>query len=260
MHTSSILIVSETTARKRAEAAALANERLAATGRMANTIAHEINNPLEAITNLLYLLKGAIDRPALAGPYLEAAQTELERVSKIARRILSFNRESASPVSVNLSEILEDVLALNNQALVEKNIQVVREWDKKLCVAGFPAQLRQVFSNIIRNAIEASFTEKAIRLRVSGYPRDNSAAGRMARITLSDQGIGIPVSNRGRIFDAFFTTKELKGSGIGLWLSNAIVREHNGYIRVRSSIRPENSGTCLSVVLPCEWQSAAAPG
>jgi signal transduction histidine kinase len=258
VHTSSILIVTETTARRRAEAAILANERLAATGRMANTIAHEINNPLEAITNLLYLLKTSIDQPAVAGQYLQSAQTELERVSKIARRILSFNRESASPVSVNLSEILEDVLALNNRALVEKKIQVIREWNKILCVEGFPAQLRQVFSNIIRNAIEASFPTTAIRLRISGYPRNDSAVERVARVTISDRGVGISALNRRKVFDAFFTTKELKGSGIGLWLSDAIVREHRGYIQVRSSVRREESGTCLSVVLPCRWNASSS--
>lgn len=254
VHTSSILIVSEVTARKRAEAALLSNERLAATGRMANTIAHEINNPLEAITNLLYLLKGSLDHPDTARRYLETAQTELERVSKISRRILSFNRESDSPVPVNLCEILEDVLALNNRALVDKKIQVVREWNQGISIQGFPAQLRQVFSNIIRNAIEASYPEKPIRLRVSCFPRNGLPTGRVARVTISDHGVGIPRKNLAKIFDAFFTTKELKGSGIGLWLSNAIIREHGGYLRVRSSTRPDGSGTCLSVVMPCEWQ------
>ena len=258
VHISSILIVSEITTRKRAEAAVLANERLAATGRMANTIAHEINNPLEAITNLLYLLRSSLDRSEAAEQYLESAQTELERVSKIARRILSFNRESASPVRVNLSEILEDVLALNNRALVDKSIQIKREWSGDLNVEGFPAQLRQVFSNIVRNAIEASFPEKTIRIRISGYPRNGSVAAQTARVTISDQGIGIPTAHLGKIFDAFFTTKELKGSGIGLWLSNAIVREHRGYLRVRSSTRAHVCGTCLSVVLPCRWQPLAS--
>jgi signal transduction histidine kinase len=255
VHTSSILILSEITSRKRAEAAVLANERLAATGRMANTIAHEINNPLEAITNLFYLLKSSLDDLDTARNYLDSAQVELERVSKIARRILSFNRESNTPISVNLSEILEDVLALNNRGVIDKNLRVIREWDSNLYIEGFPAQLRQVFSNIIRNAIEASLPETTLRLRVTAYPRNGSLSGRVARVTISDQGIGIPAPSIKRIFEAFFTTKELKGSGIGLWLSNAIVREHHGYIRVRSSTSPLLSGTCLSVVLPCQWHS-----
>lgn len=254
VHTSSIFIVTETTERKRAEAALLVNERLVATGRMANTIAHEINNPLEAITNLLFLLKGELYNPEDAAKYLESAQTELERVSKITRQILSFNRESKSPVEVNLSEILDDVLALNNRAIVNKNILVRKEWDASVCVEGFPAQLRQVFLNLIRNAIEASDKYKTLRIRVSCYPRGERVGRRTARVTISDEGVGIASENKGRIFDAFFTTKDLKGSGIGLWLSATIVQEHRGRINVRSSTLPERSGTCISVSLPCKWQ------
>jgi two-component system, NtrC family, sensor kinase len=255
IHVSSIFIVSEVTARKKVEAALLINERLAATGRMANTIAHEINNPLEAITNLLFLLAKSLDDKDVASKYLGSAQAELDRVSRIARQILSFNRESTVAVQVNLSEILDDVLALNNRALVEKNIDVIREWDTDLRIQAFPAQLRQVFSNLIRNAIEASYPGKALRVRISGYPRHNSAEKRVARVTISDQGIGIPPHNLNRIFDAFFTTKEMKGSGIGLWLSSTIVQEHRGRITIRSSTHPSRSGTCISVVLPCEQQS-----
>jgi two-component system NtrC family sensor kinase len=255
IHVNSIFIVSEVTARKRAEAALLINERHAATGRMANTIAHEINNPLEAITNLLFLLVRSLDDTEVAAKYLGSAQAELDRVSRITRQILSFNRESKVAVQVNLSEILDDVLALNNRALAEKNIEVIREWDKDLRIQAFPAQLRQVFSNLIRNAIEASYPGKALRVRISGYPRRNSAEKQVARVTICDQGVGIPAHHLNRIFDAFFTTKEMKGSGIGLWLSSTIVQEHHGRIVVRSSIRPSHSGTCISVVLPCELQS-----
>ncbi|WP_158752211.1 ATP-binding protein [Acidobacterium sp. S8] len=253
IHTSSILIVSEITARKKAEAAVLINERLAATGRMANTIAHEINNPLEAITNLLFLLHSSLDKPEVAQEYLDSAQRELDRVSKIARQILSFNRESSMPVQVNPAEILTDVLALNNQALVEKRIRVIKELQTSTLVQGFPAQLRQVFSNLIRNAVEASLPGTVLRLRISHCLIGNRLGQPAARVTISDRGIGIPPENLKRVFEAFFTTKELRGSGIGLWLSSTIVQEHHGYIRVRSSTRPSGSGTCVSVVLPCEW-------
>jgi two-component system, NtrC family, sensor kinase len=156
---------------------------------------------------------------------------------------------------VNLSEILQDVLALNNRAIVSKNIDVRQECDAELVVRGFPAQLRQVFSNLIRNAVEASYPEKVLRIRITGYPRDATASDRKARITISDQGTGIPRSNMTRIFDAFFTTKELKGSGIGLWLSAMIIRQHRGHISVRSSTRESGSGTCMSVTIPCDWQA-----
>jgi two-component system, NtrC family, sensor kinase len=255
----SIFIVSEITEQKRAEAALLANERLAATGRMAHTIAHEINNPLEAITNLLYLLGGAIKTPEIASSYVVSAQEELSRVSRISRQILSFNRESISPIRVNVVEILEDVMALNNRAVVEKKMNLRCEWDRSLLVCGFPAQLRQVFSNLLRNAIEASSSGQEIRLRVSSLRSWGRLDECAVRVTIGDRGIGVPANARKRIFEAFFTTKELKGSGIGLWLSAAIIQEHRGRIQVRSSTKLSNSGTCLSVVLPCNWQPSSRP-
>jgi signal transduction histidine kinase len=254
VYTGGIFIVSEISGQKRAEAALLANERLAATGRMANTIAHEINNPLESITNLLYLLRGAVRTPEVAREYLALADQELSRVSRIARQILSFNRESAMAVPANVADLLEDVLALNNRALAEKQLRIKKDWEGSYVVCGFPAQLRQVFSNLIRNAIEASFTGKEIRLRISGMTRWGEPA---VRVTIHDHGIGIPNQARKQIFDAFFTTKELKGSGIGLWLSANIVQEHRGRIQVRSSTAAANPGTCVSVILPCKWQQPA---
>lgn len=248
--TGSIFIVAETTKQKRAEEALLVIERLAATGRMAHTIAHEINNPLEAITNLVYLLQGSLDKPEVALQYINSAAKELARVSRISRQILSFNRESSSPVEIHICEIMEDVLALNNRALVDKGIRIEKEWDTSLLIEGFPAQLRQVFSNLVRNAIEASFAGGLIRIRISVCRLGRRLEECAARVTIADRGVGIPAENMKRIFDAFFTTKDLKGSGIGLWLSSSIVLEHGGRLRVRSSTQPSRSGTCMSVVLP----------
>ncbi len=246
----SIFIVSETTKQKLAEEALLISERLAATGRISHTIAHEINNPLEALTNLVYLLKGSLDKPDLAIEFVDAASVELQRVSRITRQILSFNRESSAPVDIRISDIIEDVLALNNRALVEKGIQVEREWEASLLIQGFPAQLRQVFSNLVRNAIEASHPGGKIRIRSSDSRKWHHGAEPAVRVSIADRGVGIPPENIGRVFDAFFTTKYLKGSGIGLWLSSTIIQEHGGRIRVRSSTEPARSGTCLSIVLP----------
>jgi signal transduction histidine kinase len=255
----SIFIVSEITEQKRAQAAFVINERLAATGRMANTIAHEINNPLEAITNLLYLLGGALDQPETAAQYLASTQEQLSRVSRIVRQILSFNRESSSPVPVHLYELLEDVLALNNRAIVEKNLQVIKHWNEATVIHGYPAQLRQVFSNLLRNAVEASSPGKRICLRISACHQWSKQKEPSARITFSDEGVGIPTRNVDRIFEAFFTTKELKGSGVGLWLSSTIIQEHQGHIQVRSSTRPGQSGTCISVLLPCKFPDNEPP-
>jgi two-component system, NtrC family, sensor kinase len=246
----SIFIVAETTKQKLAEQALLVSERLAATGRMAHTIAHEINNPLEAITNLVYLVQHSIDQPKVAGSYIDSAASELARVSRITRQILSFNRESSSPVEIRIGELIEDVLALNNRAIVDKGLRVVKDWHASPSIHGFPAQLRQVFSNIIRNAVEASFPGGEIRIKASASHLRPNLEEPAVRVSVADHGVGIAPENLDQIFDAFFTTKDLKGSGVGLWLSSSIVQEHGGYIRARSCSHPPRSGTCLSVVLP----------
>jgi two-component system NtrC family sensor kinase len=248
--TGSIFIVAETTKQKLAEQALLVTERLAATGRMAHTIAHEINNPLEAITNLLYLLQNSPSDEEVSRQYVNTAASELARVSRISRQILSFNRESSSPIELRICEIIDDVLALNNRAAVDKNLKIERDWNRPLRTYGFPAQLRQVFSNLIRNAIEASFIGGRIRIRISAARLGRNRHEPAVRVTIADYGVGISSENKKRIFDAFFTTKDLKGSGIGLWLSSSIVHEHGGYLRVRSSTQTPRSGTCMSVVLP----------
>jgi signal transduction histidine kinase len=247
---SRIFILAEITQQKLAEHAALLNERLAATGRMAHTIAHEINNPLEAITNLLYLLRGPVAESTDGSAYLLSAEREVQRVSRITRQILSFHRETSAAVVVDLAELMEDVLALNNREVVDKNLCIFKDWQGPVTINGFPAQLRQVFSNLIRNAIEASNRDAKIRIRISRCTLYREPRERGARITISDDGVGILPENLAKIFDAFFTTKELKGSGIGLWLSSTIVQEHGGRIQLRSSTVPRRSGTCVSVILP----------
>ncbi len=137
---SRIFILAEITQQKLAEHSALLNERLAATGRMAHTIAHEINNPLEAITNLLYLLRGPLAGSPQGSAYLQSAEREVQRVSRIARQILSFHRESSAPLVVDLAELMEDVLALNNREVVSKNLAIVKEWQGPVAIQGFPAQ------------------------------------------------------------------------------------------------------------------------
>jgi len=249
-----IFIVGETTKQKLAEEALLISERLAATGRISHTIAHEINNPLEAITNLLYLLKSSLNQPETALQFVDTASSELERVARITKQILSFNRESSRPVDIRISDIIEDVLALNNRAIVERRLRIRKNWKASLLMQGFPAQLRQVFSNLVRNAIEASFPDGEIYIRTSDAIIRNRQQEPAVRVVIADHGFGIPPENIHRIFEAFFTTKDLKGSGVGLWISSTIVHEHGGSIRVRSSVRPGKSGTCISILIPSRWQ------
>ncbi len=246
----SIFIVADLTEQRRTQAALVINERLAATGRMANTIAHEINNPLESITNILYLLaQDIVEKDSIT--FLETAQEEVQRVSRITRQILSFHRESAFVIPIEIGELLEDVLALSNRAIIEKHIEVQKEWNSTQAVYGFPAQLRQVFSNLLRNSIDASPVGTRILLRSSDIIHWGALQERAVRVTFSDQGSGIPQANLTRIFEAFFTTKGLKGSGVGLWLSATIVQEHRGKIQIRSCTHAPRSGTCFSIVLPC---------
>lgn len=153
------------------------------------------------------------------------------------------------PVDVNLSELLNDVLALNSRAMAEKNLTVKWRRNNGVCIRGFPAQLRQVFSNLVRDAIEASFAGSEIRINISRTTTDEDCVAG-ARVTIADRGIGIAKENLERIFEAFFTTKELKGTGVGLWLSSAIIRGHRGRIRVKGSTQPGRSGSCISVFLP----------
>jgi two-component system NtrC family sensor kinase len=247
----SIFIVGETTKQKLAEEALLISERLAATGRISHTIAHEINNPLEALTNLLFLLQGSLDKPEVAREFVDTAANELDRVARITRQILSFNRESSEPIETRASEIVEDVLALNNRALVDKRLEVEQRWNASRSVNGYPAQLRQVFSNLIRNAVDASLPGGRIRIRTSDTTMHRPTEQKAVRVTIGDFGVGIPHENLGRIFEAFFTTKSLKGSGIGLWLCANIIQEQGGRIQVRSKAASAHSGTCFSILLPC---------
>ncbi len=246
-----ILIVADVTPQKQAEEALLLNERLAATGRMAHTIAHEINNPLEAITNLIYLAEHTEGVPEEAVDYLSAAADEVSRVSQISRQILSFHRETKDPVRVPVAELLEDVLALSARAASEKHLAVHVDLDRRLLVIGFPARLRQAFSNLIRNGIEAAPDGGMLRLRVARATfRFLGASVPAVRVSIADNGSGIPLDIQSRVFDAFFTTKQQKGSGVGLWLTLAIVQEHGGRLQLRSSTRAGASGTVMSALLP----------
>lgn len=248
-----ILIVTETTDKKLAEEALRFTERLAAMGRLANSIAHEINNPLEAITNLLYLLKiGKHD--AETNEYIEMASTELERVSRITKQTLAFNRESNQPVEIPVAEIIDGVVTLYAPQFNSKRINVVRRYEASPTVSGFPGELRQVFSNLLRNAMEATPPDGNLTVHV--YPsvdwKEMSRSG--VRISVADSGVGIPEDVRLHIFEPFFTTKQLKGSGLGLWLTLGMILRHQGRITVRSTTVSGKSGTCFSIFLPTQMR------
>ncbi|HET9741506.1 MAG TPA: response regulator [Terriglobales bacterium] len=246
-----ILIVSEITDRKQAEDALRSNERLAAMGRLLNSIAHEINNPLEAVTNLLYLMQSSAADPQMA-EYVSMASSEMARISRITKQTLTFSRESSEPVEIALPEILDSVVTLYAPQFNQKDIRVVRRYESPDLLVGFPGELRQVFSNLLRNALEALPVNGQLTIHAYGSRNWRDLSQRGVRISICDSGSGIPPEIRSSVFEPFFTTKELKGSGLGLWLTAGIVAKHHGHIGVRSSIAPGQSGTCFSIFLPTQ--------
>ncbi len=231
--------------RKAVEEVLRRSEKLAAAGRIAGTLAHEINNPLSAVTNLLFLLQNSPLDPAHR-QYVEMASSELARVSRIARNTLSFYREAASPVPVQLSEVLDSVLELYQPHILAKSLKIDKRYVEDCEVHQYPGELRQVFSNLIINAIDALPIEGqlivAIRPRVNGNGKLKGAT-----VFVADKGAGIAKEHRVRLFEPFFTTKGEKGTGLGLWITHGIVQKQGGHMRVRSSTAPGKSWTVFSV-------------
>ncbi len=242
---------SDITERKRAEAALRLNEKLAATGRLAASIAHEINNPMSSVTNLMYLLD---THPALdpkARQFVSMARQEVGRISHIVKQMLGFYRESPKPVPVNLCDILENVLDLFRHKADAMGISITKDFGCRDEVEAFPGEMRQVFTNLVGNALEAMAQGGKLFLRVSsGQDWHNGRRG--IRVLVADNGQGIAPANLGHLFEPFFTTKGEKGTGLGLWVTNGIVRKHNGTIRVRSSTHSGRNGTAFSVFIPLQ--------
>ncbi len=236
------------TAQYYAEEALRKTERLAAMGRVAGIIAHEINNPLEAITNTFYLLR---DHPSLneeARYYAQLGEQELQRVTHIARQTLSFYRESQRAIPVSIPEVLDDVLELQARQLQINGISLEKRYSATGLVQGFPVELKQVFLNLVSNAIQAMY--EGGRLRVSVSEVADARQNRRVKVLICDTGKGIQPDDAKRLFEPFFTTKSTKGTGLGLWISKGIVQKYEGNIRFRSIRVGEGNVTCFSVTLP----------
>jgi len=242
-------ITRDITAQVIAEEALRRNERLAAMGKLAGIVAHEINNPLEAITNAFYLLRQHPSLDDEAKYYAQIAEQELARVSHITKQTLSFYRESQKAVSVSLAELLDDVLELQQRPMQTANITLVRDYSSKGMVHGFPSELKQVFMNLVSNAIQAMPQGGRIRVRLA---ETAGWRGRPAgvRVFISDTGVGITPENAKRLFEPFFTTKSAKGTGLGLWISRGIVQKHEGTLRFRSVFGPSSTVTAFHVFVP----------
>jgi PAS domain S-box-containing protein len=240
-------VAMDITSRKLSEETLRTTEKLAATGRLAASIAHEINNPLAAVTNLLYLLRlQPLDKTARE--YVKNAEAELARVVHITRQTLAFYRESAVPAETDLPKLIDEVLSIYSTQMETADIKVAKEYRFDGQLLAFSSELRQVFSNLIVNAIEASSRQGRLRIRVREAADDAGVRG--VRLTVADNGAGILPRHRSHIFEPFFTTKGEKGTGLGLWVTQGIVHKHGGTIRVRSSVHREAHGTCISLFLP----------
>jgi PAS domain S-box-containing protein len=239
------------TERKRAEQALRTGEKLATAGKMAASLAHEINNPLAAVTNLLYLIAQDESASENSKRFIAMATGELARVSQITRNILAFYRESNQPTEVDIAELTANVLELYSPKIRESRVEIGFERGEPCKVVAFPGELRQVFSNLIVNAIDAMPTGGKLRIRVH-EGSDRRANRRGVRLVVSDTGVGIPRDKLGRLFEPFFTTKGEKGTGLGLWVSRDIINKHDGTIQIRTSSTAGRSGTCFSLFLPAD--------
>jgi PAS domain S-box-containing protein len=260
--------VQDITARKTQETALRQSEKLAATGRLAATIAHEINNPLEAVTNLIYLSRTDPDVPEPVQQLLETADSELARVAQIAQQTLGFYRDTTRPVEIKLNDLLRSVVDLFERKMVSRKIACTLDLEPDLCIHGLQGEIRQVFSNLIVNAIDAftfSPMQKPGRIHLRGrhlhgrpdHGRPDHRSQDAVSILVCDQGSGIPASARERIFSPFFTTKLSVGTGLGLWVTRGFVEKQGGSITFRTNTGNQ-SGTVFRVVLPVHMPSSSA--
>ena len=226
------------------------SQRLAAIGKLTAEIAHEINNPLESVGNLLYLAMREPGMPGSACEYLRTAERELARIVQISKQTLSFSRESAEPVPVRVTELMDEVVGLYSRRIGQKKLAVIREYRATELIPGLPGELRQVFSNLVTNAIEATSPGGLLRLRIRTVVQHRGGESRRGlRITVGDSGVGIPDSVRSRIGQIFFTTKGEAGTGLGLWVTGGVIARYGGTLQVRSSTGAVH-GTVFSIFLP----------
>jgi PAS domain S-box-containing protein len=224
------------------------SEKLAAAGRLASTVAHEINNPLEAVGNLIYIARNTPGLPVEAAENLVQAEQELERVSHITRQTLGFYRESKVPEMVDLGAIVEGALRIYSNKLSAKNIEIETVLGDCPPIQGLPGEIKQAMSNLISNAADAVHVNGKIRVTLRCL---DDLAGQTVHIAVEDDGPGIATVDKDRIFDPFFTTKKDVGTGLGLWVTREIVMRHGGSIEAHTQDASGLGGASFHVMLPC---------
>ncbi len=251
--------VADLTLQKKSEEVLRQTEKLAVAGRLAASIAHEINNPLEAITNCLYLLS-TTDLQADSRGYLDLAQQELDRVTQITVQTLRFYRRSTRPVQTDVHQLIETVIALFDPRLTTLQIKVVRDFRAKLTILAHDGEIRQVIVNLVGNAIDALAAGGRILIRTT-ETRERRTGREGLRITIADNGIGMSHETLSRIFEAFYSTKGITGAGLGLWVSREIIGKHQGSVQVRSreSLPGIPGGTVFALFIPAKLDLSLKP-
>jgi PAS domain S-box-containing protein len=244
--------VADLTIQKKSEEVLRRTEKLAVAGRLAASIAHEINNPLEAITNCLYLL-AQTELESEGRAYLTLAQKELDRVAQITVQTLKFYRGSTRPVRTDVNDLIESVLLVFDSRLRQHGVHILREEQPVRPITAYDGEIRQVVVNLIGNAIDAILGEGRIIIRTA--PACDWSTGRKGvAITIGDTGAGMDPATQARIFEPFFSTKGITGTGLGLWVSREIVDRHQGQLHVRSrkAVPGHPSGTVFRLFIPLE--------
>jgi two-component system, chemotaxis family, CheB/CheR fusion protein len=243
-------IARDITARKLSEEALRRAEKLATAGRLSATLAHELNNPLEAITNLLYIVRHSEALDEKSRKRLDLADEELVRIAHMTKQTLGFYRDSSSAARLDLGKLMDEVLALYMRKLQSKGIEVRKKYRQPAQVMAFAGEIRQVLSNLVGNAIDAMNESGSLSIKIANSREWNHAGTPGVRVTILDSGSGIQPAFKPRLFEAFYTTKSDIGTGLGLWLSKELIGKHGGSISVYSSVRPGMTGTAFSIFLP----------
>jgi signal transduction histidine kinase len=250
-----IVLGVDVTEAKRSEQVLLQSEKLNAVGRLASSIAHEINNPLEAVTNLIYLAQNTALNPETQ-QFLATAEVELRRVSAIANQTLQFHRQSTNPGPTTAAKLIDATLPLYQGRISNARVHVERRDRACRPVMCLDGEIRQVLSNLIGNAVDAmSGSERRLVIR-SREGRNWKTGERSVILTIADTGSGMSPDTIFHIFEPFFTTKGSKGTGLGLWISREIVARHRGSLKVKSRQAEHRSGTVFTLSLPCDDESS----
>jgi PAS domain S-box-containing protein len=244
-----VLVFRDITERRMSEGALMRAEKLAAAGRLAASVAHEVNNPLEGLTNLIYIAHRSDDLNEIRH-FLSQAETELGRIAHITRQSLGFYRETSTPALFKPATIVREVTDFYASRAARHGVAFIVNAKTEREVLGSAGELRQVLSNLLANSLDACASGAKIRIEANSAidPRDPSRAG--VRITIADTGLGIPPEHLENIFEPFFTTKKDTGTGLGLWVSRELVEKHGGSMRVRSRTTDPFCGTVFSIFLP----------